>query len=87
VYSQPDMHGSLLGTSESGLFYHVPMHLGQEMSVYVIDSCENSYYINIVAMPIEQSQLLWFEGGAPDPGLCVGDTVTLSALPFNEFIT
>ncbi len=87
VYSQPDMHGSLLGTSESGLFYHVPMHLGQEMSVYVIDSCENSYYINTVAMSIEQSQLLWFEGGAPDPGLCVGDTVTLSALPFNEFIT
>ena len=87
VYSQPDMHGSLLGTNQSGLFYDIPMQLGQEMSVYVIDSCENSYYINIVAMSIDQSQLLWFEGGPPDPGICAGDTVMLSSLPFNNYIT
>lgn len=87
LYSQPDLHGNLLGTSQDGLFYNVPMHLGQELSVLVIDSCENSFSINIVAMSIEQSQLLWFEGDAPDPGLCVGDTITLSALPFNSFIT
>lgn len=87
LYSQPDMHGSLLGTNQSGLFYSIPMSLGQELSIQVIDSCESSYYINIAAMSIEQSQLLWFEGGTPDPGACVGDTLTLEAFPMNSFIT
>lgn len=87
LYSQPDLHGSLLGTSQSGALYGVPMQIGQEMSVVVMDSCENSYYVNIVAMSLAQSQLLWFDGGTPDPGVCVGDTVTLEALPVNDFIT
>lgn len=87
LYSQPDLHGTLLGTSQSGTFYNAPMEVGQEMSVLVIDSCENSFSINIVAMSMEQSQLLWFEGGQPNPGVCIGDTVMLSALPINSFIT
>lgn len=87
LYSQPDMHGSLLGTNQSGLFYSIPMTLGQELSIQVTDSCESSYYINIVAMSIEQSQLLWFEGAPPDPGACVGDTLTLEAFPMSNLIT
>jgi hypothetical protein len=57
------------------------------MSILVVDSCENSFSINIVAMSMAQSQLLWFEGGTPNPGVCVGDTVTLSALPITSVIT
>ena len=87
LYSQPDLHGSLLGTSQDGNFYNIPMDLGQEMSILVVDSCENSFSINIVAMSMAQSQLLWFEGGTPNPGVCVGDTVTLSALPITNAIT
>lgn len=87
LYSQPDMHGNLLGTNQSGLFYNVPMTLGQELSIQVTDSCESSFYINIVAMSIEQSQLLWFQGGPPDPGACVGDTLSLEAFPMNSYIT
>jgi gliding motility-associated-like protein len=87
LYSQPDLHGSLLGTSQDGNFYNIPMDLGQEMSILVVDSCENSFSINIVAMSMAQSQLLWFEGGTPNPGVCVGDTVTLSALPITSVIT
>ncbi len=87
LYSQPDLHGSLLGTSLDGMFYNIPMDMGQEMSVLVIDSCENSFSINIVAMSLSQSQLLWFEGGTPVPGACVGDTFTLSALPISSAIT
>ena len=87
LYSQPDLHGSLLGTSLDGMFYNIPMDMGQEMSVLVIDSCENSFSVNVVAMSLSQSQLLWFEGGTPDPGACVGDTFTLSALPISSAIT
>ena len=87
VYSEPDMHGICIGSNSSGIFYNVPIHLGQEISVNVIDSCESSYYINVVAMTLSQSQLLWFEGGQPDPGVCEGDSLMLSALPFNEFIS
>lgn len=87
LYSQPDLHGNLLGTSSNGTFYNIPMDIGQELSILVIDSCENSFSINIVAMSLSQSQLLWFEGGAPDPGACVGDTFTLSALPISSAIT
>jgi len=87
LYSQPDMHGTLLGTSATGLFYNVNMNVGQELSIYVVDSCESSYYINVVAMTLEQSQLLWFNGAQPVPGACVGETLHLEALPFNEFIT
>lgn len=86
LYSQPDLNGTLLGTNQSGLFYNVSMHVGQEMSIFVIDSCESSYYINIVSMLLSQSQLLWFQGTQPDPGACVRDTIVLEALPFNEFI-
>ena len=87
LYSQPDLHGALLGTSQTGSFYNIPMDLGQELSVQVVDSCENSFSINIVAMSLARSQLLWFEGGQPDPGACVGDTIALSALPISSAIT
>jgi len=87
LYSQPDIHGSLLGNNQSGVFNNVPMNIGQELSVQVTDSCENSFSINLVAMSLSQSQLLWFEGGTPVPGACVGDTVTLEALPINSSIT
>lgn len=84
LYSQPDLHGSLLGTSSTGLFYNIPMQIGQELSIMVIDSCESSYYVNIVAMSLEQSQLLWFDGVQPNPGFCVGDSVALMSLPIDS---
>lgn len=86
LYSEPDLHGNYMGSNTSGLFYNVGIHLGQELSINVTDSCENSYYVNIVAMSLSQSQLLWYEGGQPEPGVCEGDSIQLSALPFNEFI-
>lgn len=84
LYSQPDLHGNLIGINQTGLFYNVPMQIGQELSIMVIDSCESSYFINIVAMSLEQSKLLWFDGIQPNPGLCVGDTVALMSLPIDS---
>jgi len=86
LYSQPDLHGTVLGSNTNGLFYNVNITIGQEVSVFVIDSCESNYSINLVAMSLEQSQLLWFNGNQPTPGACVGDTLYLEALPFNQNI-
>ena len=85
--SLPYTYTLYLGSNQTGIFHNIPMELGQELSVNVTDSCENSYYVNVVAMSVSQSQLLWFEGGQPDPGVCEGDTLHLSALPLGDNIS
>ena len=86
LYSEPDMHGTCLGSNNTGTLNNMNFHLGQELSLNVIDSCENSYYINLVAMALNRSRLLWFEEGEPNPGACVDDTVRISALQISDDI-
>ena len=82
LYDQPDMTGSLVGTSNSGRFPLVSMVAGQQFSVMVEDSCHNSYYINLTATPINQSALAWEFGNFSGNGHCEGDSIHLAALPF-----
>lgn len=82
LYDQPDLMGSLIGTSDVGRFPLVPMVAGQQFSVMVEDSCHNSFYINLTATPISQSALAWEFGNFSGSGHCEGDSIHLAALPF-----
>lgn len=83
LYNQPDLAGDMIGTSSTGYFYNVPMTEGQQLSVFVTDSCNNSFYINLTAASLSQSVLAWEIGNNVGDGHCEGDTVHLSALPFS----
>ena len=82
LFDQPDMMGSIIGTSDVGRFPLVPMVAGQQFSVMVEDSCHNSFYINLTATPINQSALAWEFGNFSGRGHCEGDSIHLAALPF-----
>ena len=82
LYDQPDLQGSMIGTSDVGRFPLVPMVAGQQFSVMVEDSCHNSFYINLTATPINQSALAWEFGNFSGNGHCEGDSIHLAALPF-----
>lgn len=82
LFSQPDMMGGIIGTSDVGRFTNVSMVAGQQFSVMVEDSCHNSFYINLTATPISQSALAWEFGNFSGNGHCEGDSVHLAALPF-----
>lgn len=82
LYGQPDLQGSIIGSSDVGRFINVPMVAGQQFSVMVEDSCHNSFYINVTATPINQSALAWEFGDFVGSGHCEGDSIHLAALPF-----
>ena len=82
LFDQPDLMGSIIGTSDVGRFPLVPMVAGQQFSVMVEDSCHNSFYINLTATPISQSALAWEFGNFSGNGHCEGDSIHLAALPF-----
>lgn len=82
LYSQADMMGNIIGTSDIGRFPLVPMVAGQQFSVMVEDSCHNSFYINLTATPINQSALAWEFGNFSGGGHCEGDSIHIAALPF-----
>lgn len=82
LYDQPDLQGSMIGTSDVGRFPLVPMVAGQQFSVLVEDSCHNSFYINLTATPINQSALAWEFGNFSGEGHCEGDSIHIAALPF-----
>lgn len=83
LYDQPDLTGSMIGTSTTGYFYDVPMIEGQQLSVMVTDSCYNSFYINLTAASLSQSVLAWEFGNNSGQGHCEGDSVHITALPFS----
>ena len=82
LFDQPDMMGSIIGTSDVGRFTNISMVTGQQFSVMVEDSCHNSFYINVTATPISQSALAWEFGNFSGSGHCEGDSIHLAALPF-----
>lgn len=82
LYDQPDLQGSIIGTSDVGRFLEVRMVTGQQLSVMVEDSCHNSFYINLTATPISQSALAWEFGDFTGNGHCEGDSIHIAALPF-----
>ena len=82
LYDQPDLQGSIIGTSDVGRFLEVSMVTGQQLSVMVEDSCHNSFYINLTATPISQSALAWEFGDFTGNGHCEGDSIHIAALPF-----
>ena len=83
LYNQPDLAGDMLGTSTTGYFYNVPMVEGQQLSVMVIDSCYNSFYINLTAASLSQSVLAWEFGNNTGQAHCEGDSVHIMSLPFS----
>lgn len=87
IYSGPDQTGTCLGTNQTGIFYNLDIHLGQEISAFVIDSCGSSYSLNMITMSLSQSSLVWFEEELGNQGACEGDTIHLSALPFSANTT
>lgn len=82
LYDQADLTGNLIGSNTTGYFNNVSMTVGQQFSVLAIDSCQNSYYVNLTAASLSQSVLAWETGEDAGNGHCEGDTVHLSALPF-----
>lgn len=87
LYDNADLEGDILGTSEDGYFYNIPLSEGQQVSVLAVDSCRNSFYINLVVTPLSQSTLAWEGGSAPGAGHCEGDSVLLMVLPFTQSVT
>ena len=87
LYDNADLEGSLIGTSSSGLFYDYAFSEGQQVSVLAIDSCQNSFYINMVVTSLSQSTLAWESGYAPGEGHCEGDSAFIAALPFTQSVT
>jgi len=87
LYSAAELEGSLIASNNTGNFYDVPMMEGQMLSVLVVDSCMNSFYVNLVATRLSQSTLLWEVGASNDPVHCEGDSLRLSALPFSENVS
>lgn len=82
LYDQPDLMGTMIGTESTGFFQDVPMTMGSQFSILAVDSCQNSFYVNLTAIPINQSALAWEYGDDVGTGHCEGDSVFLTALPF-----
>ena len=82
LYDQPDLGGTIIGTSSTGYFYDIPMMVDQQFSVLAIDSCYNSFYINLTATSLSQSVLAWEFGDNAGMGHCEGDSIHIAALPF-----
>lgn len=82
LYDQPDLMGTMIGTETTGFFQDVPMTMGSQFSILAVDSCQNSFYVNLTAIPINQSALAWEYGDDVGNGHCEGDSVFLTALPF-----
>ena len=87
LYGQADTEGEIIGTSTDGNFYDIPLREGQQVSVLAIDSCRNSFSINMVVTSLSQSTLAWESGYAPGEGHCEGDSAFLTALPFTQSVT
>ena len=87
LYDHADLEGTLLGTSLDGNFYDIPLSEGQQVSVLAVDSCQNSFSINMVVTSLSQSALAWESGYAPGNGHCEGDSAFLAALPFTQSVT
>ena len=87
LYDHADLDGTLLGTSADGNFYDISLAEGQQVSVQVVDSCGQSFPLNMVVTTLSQSTLAWESGYAPGAGHCEGDSVFLAALPFTQSVT
>lgn len=87
LYDHADLDGTLLGTSADGNFYDISLIEGQQVSVQVVDSCGQSFPLNMVVTTLSQSTLAWESGYAPGAGHCEGDSVFLAALPFTQSVT
>ena len=87
LYDHADLDGNLLGTSTNGNFYDIALAEGQQVSVLAIDSCQNSFSINMVVTSLSQSTLAWETGYSPGEGHCEGDSAFLTALPFTQSVT
>lgn len=87
LYGQADLQGEVIGSSTDGNFYDIALAEGQQVSVLAIDSCQNSFSINMVVTSLSQSTLAWETGYAPGEGHCEGDSAFLTALPFTQSVT
>lgn len=79
VYSQADKSGTVLGENHDGFFADVPISIGQTISIQVEDSCENSYYVNLIVTKLNSTSLVWFDDFGNYDGVCEGDTIHVSA--------
>lgn len=86
LYDHADLDGTLLGSSSDGNFYDIPLSEGQQVSVLAVDSCQNSFSLNMVVTTLSQSTLAWETGYAPGEGHCEGDSAFLTALPFTQSV-
>ena len=82
LYDQPGATGNVIATNSTGYFDDVPMTVGQQFSVQVVDSCSTSFSVNVTAAMITQGSLLWETGVAANAPHLLGDTVHLTALTF-----
>lgn len=87
LYNDVDLMGEIIDTSSSGIFYNVPMYEGQQFSILAVDSCRNSFSINVVATSLSQSTLAWELGNNASQGHCEGDSAYICALPFTHNVT
>ncbi len=87
LYDEADQMGNIIASNNTGLFYDVPMTEGQMFSVLAVDSCMNSFYVNVVATSLSQSTLAWEIGEHIASGHCEGDSAFIAALPFTQNIS
>lgn len=87
LYDDADLMGNVVGSSSTGVFNNVPMYEGQQFSILVVDSCRNSFSINVVATSLSQSTLAWELGDNITLGHCEGDSAFFCALPFTHSVS
>lgn len=87
LYENADLEGVILDTSTDGIFNNVPLREGQVVSVLVVDSCRNSFSINLVVTALNESILAWEGGIAPGAGHCEDDSAIIIALPFTQMVS
>ena len=79
LYDQWNATGNVIATNDTGFFNNVPMMAGQHLSVLVVDSCNNSFSVNITAAVLTQETLVWENGNTLH---CEGDSLHLEAKQF-----
>ena len=79
LYDQWNATGNVIATNDTGFFNNVPMMAGQHLSVLVVDSCNNSFSVNLTASALTQENLIWSVG---DSIHCEGDSIHLEAKQF-----
>lgn len=80
LFAQPDGHGQLLAQNQTGDFFNVPLHFGQQMSVEMRDACDAHFLTNFTVTDMEHLRKCWAENNLNSVTACEGSDCHFYAL-------